>query len=141
VDLDGFAAAAALSRHCVMYNGDIKDVATFIMLQERFPFVKEWMVGRWAIYNPFLPSLLKGTGQKADRAASIRAFHDELYSAYGEILFGPKHLLDKMKEIWTYMGRSFSGAERPLKEIIRAKTVEDYRDAVRAVFDEGRWRE
>ena len=37
VDLDGFAEAAALCAHDVMYNGDIRNVADFESIRTRFP--------------------------------------------------------------------------------------------------------
>ena len=37
----------------------------------------------------------------------IRAFHDQLFTEYSKILSGPSHIVNKMKEIWTYMGRLF----------------------------------
>lgn len=139
VDLDCFAQAAALSSHEIMYNGDIKDIATFEMLQSRFPRIKEWMIGRWAIYNPFLPSLLKGSEQITDSLAVIRVFHDELFEAYTEVLSGPSHLLNKMKEIWAYLGKSFTGVDKLLSNLSRTKTVDEYNSAVDAIFRQGRW--
>lgn len=139
VDLDGFTEAADLSSHEIMYNGDIKDIATFEMLQKRFPKIKEWMIGRWAIYNPFLPSLLKGSVQVEDPLSTIRIFHDELYFAFSEILFGPTHILARMKEVWTYLGKSFMDADKALRNIKRTKTIEEYNRAVDSVFSQGRW--
>lgn len=139
VDLDRFEQAAGLSRHEIMYNGDIKDVATFEMLQSRFSEIREWMIGRWAIFNPFLPSLIKGEEQVVDPLAGIRAFHDDLYEAYSEVLSGPGHLLDKMKEIWIYLGKSLAGVDKCLVKISRSKNIEQYNAAVRTVFDQGQW--
>lgn len=140
VDLDLFEEAVGLSSHEIMYNGDIKNLATFEMLQARFPHIKEWMVGRWAIFNPFLPSLLKGEALPDDPLRAVRSFHDDLNAAYKEILFGPKHVLDKMKEIWTYLGKSFAEVDGPRQNIIRAKTSDEYDRAVDAVFAQGQWR-
>jgi len=140
VSLDGFAEALSLCRHPVMYNGDIKDEATFAQLQKRFPSVTEWMIGRWAIANPFLPEQIKKTDRSApaphlsDPVAVIRAFHDELYGSYREALSGPAHLLDKMKEIWSYLGRSFPSNAAGVDRIIRSKTVEAYDQAVSAIL-------
>ncbi len=137
VDLDGFARAASLLKHPIMYNGDITDAVSFLRLQERFPSVTEWMIGRGAIRDPFLPSLLKGTALPSDPLNQLREFHDDLYHSYREVLFGPKHALDKMKEIWTYLGLAISGADRPLKDISRCKTLEEYTDTVKRIFGAG----
>ncbi|OHE65633.1 MAG: hypothetical protein A2413_07890 [Treponema sp. RIFOXYC1_FULL_61_9] len=139
VDLDGFSEAAAESTHEVMYNGDIKDAATFASLQARFPSIGQWMVGRWALSDPFLASALKGAPPPADPVRVVRDFHDELLDGYRGILSGQKHVLDKMKEVWTFLGLSFSGSDRNLKRICKANTLEAYGTAVAAVFEGEDW--
>ena len=134
VDLEGFAAAAALSSHEVVYNGDIKDARTFETLRSRFPAVREWMIGRWAISDPFLVGRLKAEPRVRDRLGALRAFHDELYAGYREVLFGPAHVLDKMKEIWGLLGKSFPNAGKQLGRISQARTFEAYERAVDGVF-------
>lgn len=139
VDLEGFSAAAALSVHPVMYNGDIRNVDFFETLQQRFPFVDGWMIGRGAISNPFLSGLLKGVAMPADVVARFRAFHDELYFSYREVLEGQKHVLDKMKELWTYFGRSLTAGAEAYKSLAKAMTFPAYESAVRLVFTTATW--
>lgn len=139
VNLNGFAAAAALSKHEVEYNGDIKDVAYLRALQARFPSIHRWMIGRGAIVNPFLPARLKGLPEPADPSGTIRAFLDELYAGYREVLFGPRHVLDKMKEVCGYIARSFSNTDSMLKSITRAKTLEAYERSVQNMFVREQW--
>jgi len=137
VDLDGFARAATACAHEVMYNGDIKDLGTFLKLKERFPQIQEWMIGRWALVNPFLvKDIAEGrpTTKGADRLRETGIFHAELYDAYREVLYGPAHLLDKMKEIWTYLGQGFPGRGKAIEAIRRAKTLEAYERAVTEIF-------
>lgn len=139
VDLGGFEEAAALTRHRLSYNGDIKDLRTFRSLARRFPQVDEWMIGRWALYDPFLPARIKGLALPDRPLAVLQAFHEEVYAGYRAVLFGPGHVLDKMKEIWTYLGRNFSGAGPAFAELARAKTLPAYEEAVEGVFRIGRW--
>lgn len=139
VDLDGFQAALSLSSHPVVYNGDIKDAATFEALKYRFPLVNEWMIGRWALSNPFIASSIRGIALPADPVCVIREFHDDLYSCYRKVLYGPKHVLDKMKEIWSYLAPSFSGSGRILKAIGASKTLESFDRTVATVFLTAEW--
>ncbi len=134
VDLDGFAAASRLCSHEVAYNGDIKDLRTFEMLRSRFPTVREWMIGRWAIFDPFLPGRIKGGPVATGRRGILQAFHDELYADYRKVLFGPAHVMDKMKEVWTFIGKSFPNCEQLLARIAQAKTLVAYERAVDRVF-------
>jgi tRNA-dihydrouridine synthase len=145
VNLDAFARALELSGHRVVYNGDIRDRSGFEKLRARFPQIQDWMIGRGSVADPFLPARLKGLAVPADPLAEIRAFHDDLYGLYRDALSGPGHLLDKMKEVWTYLGASFAGTAGPsagnaLATIARAKSVADYDRAVRIVFSEGKWK-
>lgn len=139
VNLNGFAAAAALSVHEVEYNGDIKDAAFLSALMARFPSIHRWMLGRGVMANPFLPARLKGLPEPADHVGTIKAFHDELYAGYRQVLFGPRHVLDKMKEVCGYLVRSFSNSDSMLKSITRAKTLEAYERAIQNMFNRERW--
>lgn len=141
VDLDYFARAMSSSSRELMYNGDIADVAFFGKLRARFPSVRDWMVGRGALRDPFLPSALQcaiagsASPTVAGPLATIRAFHDDLYEGYRSVLCGPAHVLDKMKEVWSYLGYGMKDRRFPLEEISRAKTLAAYEAAVRKVFE------
>jgi len=134
VDLDGFARAAAVCRHELMYNGDIKDPQTFRSLQARFPGVRGWMIGRWVVADPFLPAKIKGMAPAADPTSSIRAFHGDLYAAYRAALCGPAHVLDKMGEVWSLLGGSFPHCRKALGRIRHARTFDAYECAVREIL-------
>jgi tRNA-dihydrouridine synthase len=134
VDLHGFEAARALSLHQVMYNGDIRIDQDYEDLSARFPGIHEWMIGRGAISDPFLPARMKGLPAPDDPARVIKAFHDDLLEAYQEILSGQKHVMDKMKEVWTFLGLWFSADPRWLKKIAGARTMEAYRVAVHSAL-------
>ena len=140
VDLEGFAEASRLSVHEVVYNGDISDVPAFEALRARFPRVSGWMIGRAAVSDPFLPGLIKGGSLPPDPGASIRAFHDGLYFDYREALDGQRHVLDKMKELWSYLGRSFPDSGEALKKIAKSTTFPGYETIVRQVFTGSEYR-
>jgi tRNA-dihydrouridine synthase len=133
-NLDGFEAAAGLCRHALVYNGDIVSRAAYEKLKARFPGIEEWMIGRGAISNPFLPEEIMTGEVVGDRSARLLAWHDDLYRSYREVLSGPAHLLDKMKEIWGYLGSSFPGKSRQLERIARAKTLPSYEEAVSEIL-------
>ncbi len=134
VDLDAFGEAAESLIHRVVYNGDIRDAAGFGILQKRFPGIHDWMIGRGAIMDPFLPARIKGESIPADPKPALKAFHDDLYSGYADYLHGPRHLLDKMKEFWGYLAASFPQDEKRVRELIKAKSLEAYRRAVMELF-------
>jgi tRNA-dihydrouridine synthase len=134
VHLDWFEKAASMIRHPVAYNGDIFDKQIFDSLRARFPFVTEWMIGRGALRNPFLPEILADIDAPRD-IIRIRKFHDDLFERYAEEFNGHVHVLDKMKEIWTHMGSFFRDSTRAVKRIYKARNADEYIEAVDRIFD------
>ena len=137
VDLDVFEQCLNLSKHRVVYNGDIDSLEKLEMLSKRFGSVDRWMLGRGLLANPFLAEKIKFNTEKpyAEKIKIIRAFHDQLFAEYLKILSGPSHITNKMKEIWTYMGSFFENGEKIQKRIKKMHHRDNYVDVVNKVFD------
>ena len=131
-DLETFSMFLEKSRHPVVYNGDIFSFADFDKIRSRFPDCGAFMLGRGLIAYPALARELCGGAplQKEE----LRRFHDAVFQSLKASLPGQAPLMGKMKELWFYMGRNFSGADRFLKEIKKAKNEIQYQSAVRALF-------
>jgi tRNA-dihydrouridine synthase len=138
VDLDAFEQCLTLSKHKIVYNGDIDTFEKYEMLSRRFASIERWMIGRGLIGNPFLAEKIKFHTEKPDHEKIIimRAFHDHLFAEYLKILSGPSHITNKMKEIWTYMGGFFENGEKIRKKINKTHHRDHYVDIVNKVFDE-----
>ena len=135
VDLEGFALCREFSRHALVYNGDITDVATFKTLSRQFPWVNRWMIGRGILADPFLLQFLRGdAGPPQDRLKRLEEFHSDLYQGYSRRLSGPGHLLGRMKQLWIYLIASFPDQQRLLKKIKRATSVQQYLQAMDELF-------
>lgn len=131
VELDAFETLASACRHQVTYNGDIFTFDDFIRVRCRFPSINNFMLGRGALCDPFLPSLIKGSPiSPADKTAILRQFHDEIYNHYQNILSGEKHLCDKMKEFWSYMSVHTDRDGKLIKKIKKCHTSASYMQAV-----------
>ena len=137
VDLDGFEGALRLTRHEVVYNGDIYTLKDFQDLAARFPQIKRWMLGRGAVADPFLAEKIKNidTGTREEQKERFKAFHAEVFDGYRHKLCGGAHLLHKMKELWTYWAMSFEDSRDVSKKILKVKSVPAYQDTVRKLFD------
>jgi tRNA-dihydrouridine synthase len=137
VDLDIFEQCLGLSKHRIVYNGDIDSAQKLEMLSKRFGSVERWMIGRGLLRNPFLAEKIKFNTEKPyyEKIKIIRAFHDQLFTEYSKILSGPSHITDKMKEIWTYMGSFFENGEKIQKRIKKMHHRDNYVDVVNKVFD------
>jgi tRNA-dihydrouridine synthase B len=138
-DLDAFERCLALTRHPVIYNGDIVRRKDYEGLQNRFPLIDTWMIGRGAIMDPFLPSDIKWPHEDGgDRISQFRAFHDRLFERYQAALSGPSHLLDRMKGLWRYFSEGFEDGRVMRKRIHKTTRIEHYLDVVQHCFDDNR---
>ena len=138
VDLDMFEQCLNLSKHRVVYNGDIDSAEKYQMLSKRFGAVDRWMIGRGLLANPFLAERIKFNTEKpyAEKIKILQAFHDQLFTEYSKILSGPSHIVNKMKEIWTYMGYFFENGDKIRKKINKTHHRDNYIDIVNKVFSE-----
>ena len=135
IDLDSFEALASACKHEVTYNGDIFTYADFLRISSRFPSIKNFMLGRGALRDPFLPSIIKGQKiPSANKISTIRHFHDEIFNYYKNMLYGEKHLCDKMKAFWVYMSVHTDKDGKLMKKIKKCNTSADYLEAINQIF-------
>lgn len=140
VDLGTFEACLSECRHPVVYNGDIRTAADFHRLSERFPEVNRWMIGRWALVDPFLPGAIKnGKALVENKKEKMKAFHDDLYDHYNRTLNGPAHFTDRMKGLMVNFVLAFAENKAAEKAVKKARTPDQYRSAVDRFFAETEW--
>lgn len=139
VDLDSFQKCLDTSKQKIYYNGDITSVEKFKELQERFPSIDHWMIGRGLIADPFLPSMIKNdtTEYPKNRLEIFEAFHDEIYREYDAYLQGPTPIRMKMLGFWEYFSESFSNPQKTFKKIKKAGNSKNYEAAVKEIFKNG----
>ncbi|UMB52532.1 tRNA-dihydrouridine synthase family protein [Lutibacter sp. A64] len=137
VDLEGFQKCIDTVKHTLYYNGDITSVAKFREMQELFPTINHWMIGRGLIADPFLPSMIKNNTLEypENRIKLFTEFHNTLYQQYSQSLSGATHILLKMHHLWEYFSKSFSDPRKTLKKIKKAKSIRNYEAAVNDIFN------
>ena len=114
------------------FNGGLVTPEDCARFASRFPQVDRVMIGQGLLADPALVQKAKG-GPGAGRE-TLRAFHDELYHTYLEIFASQRNTVFHMKELWSYLGRLFQGAEKPLKQIRKAADSAAYESAVAQIF-------
>lgn len=136
VHLDDFQKCIENTKHKLYYNGDITSVTKFREMQERFPSIDHWMIGRGLIADPFLPSMIKkDTTEYPDNKMELfSAFHDTLYEGYSQSLSGPAHILLKMHHLWEYFSVIFSNPHKVMKKIKKTKNIRNYEIAVKEII-------
>jgi tRNA-dihydrouridine synthase len=136
VDLNSFEALASACKHEVTYNGDIFTYDDFKRINLRFPSIKNFMLGRGALRDPFLPSIIKGNvNTSADKSSMIRHFHDEVFNYYKDILSGDKHLCDKMKEFWSYLSVHTDKDGKLMKKLKKCHTSDAYLEVINPILE------
>ncbi|OPZ92625.1 MAG: putative tRNA-dihydrouridine synthase [Firmicutes bacterium ADurb.Bin419] len=136
VDTDSFESLAASCKHEITYNGDIFTYDNFLRISSRFPSVKNFMLGRGALIDPFLPSYIKGkTVPSANKIEKLREFHDDIFNYYQDKLSGEKHLCDKMKEFWHYMHVHIDKDGKFMKKIKKCHRTSEYLALVDKILD------
>ncbi len=136
VHLDAFQQCIDNTRNKLYYNGDITSVAKFQEMQQRFPTIDHWMIGRGLISDPFLPNMIRANSAEYpdNKMELFSKFHDTLYEIYSESLSGSTHILLKMYHLWEYFSTTFSNPHKVLKQIKKAQSIRNYEAAVAAIF-------
>ncbi|WP_372792356.1 tRNA dihydrouridine synthase [Lutibacter sp.] len=137
VDLNAFQKCIENTNHKLYYNGDISSVSKFKEMQEQFPSIDHWMIGRGLISDPFLPSMIKNNSYNypKNKIELFKEFHDTLFEGYSESLSGASHLLLKMYHLWEYFAVLFLNPKKTLKKIKKASNIRNYQIAVKEILD------
>jgi len=136
VDLDSFQRCLDTSKQKLYYNGDITSVSKFRELQERFPLIDHWMIGRGLITDPFLPSMIKNntTDYPKNRWDIFNEFHNTIYQQYDAALSGPTPIKMKMLGFWEFFSQSFDNSQKTYKKIKKAGNPRAYQAAVSEIL-------
>ncbi len=135
-DQEAFDKCRGLTSHELVYNGDIITAVDFLELTLKFSNISRWMIGRGALANPFLLAEIKGSPpDQTRRKETLLSFHNEIYGQIKTNLSGPGHLLNKMKQIWSYLIESFPEKKKVLKKIRKANSEATYQKAIDELFE------
>lgn len=138
VDLVSFQNCLDKTKHTIYYNGDIRSVSDFRKMQELFPSINHWMIGRGLISDPFLPSMIKADTEiyPENRIEIFKNFIDDLFDGYSSALSGKSHVLIKMTSFWEYFSESFENPHKTYKKIKKANSMDAYHLAVSEILKE-----
>lgn len=134
--MDTFLYAYENWERPLCYNGDIIDKKSYETLVEYFPEVSAVMLGRGVLADPYLIGRLRGETipDESIRRETLRAFHEQLMTEYGEVLSCDRDLIYKMKELWFYLLDSFVDSEKARKQIRKCEKLSEYQNIVNGLF-------
>lgn len=137
IQLDAVKECLGLTCHRVTLNGDIHSPGSFHTISKTFPHVRQYMIGRGILRDPFLVDRITGCvlPTQEEQKQQLRSFVNLLFTKYQQRLDGDAHLLDKMKAHWEYLCVVFESHQKVLKKIRKSNTQRQYEDEVCRIFE------
>lgn len=132
-DMEMVAWAMAHTEIPVCYNGNVFSTDSMDSMMEAVPGTVSVMLGRGVIANPALIRIL--SGGEAMGQNEWKSFHDRLLDAYLASGLEERTAVNRMKELWFYMGCLFPDSEKYMKKLMKANKAADYSEAVRTIED------
>lgn len=123
------------TRHRIIYSGDLFSAQDYERLQNRYPEIEDWMLGRGLLQNPFLAEQLKGedTGDRRQRFSKYyQKWTQEMLDAVKE-----KSTLAKLKELWHYYACLFQLPSDALQQLLRINDFDAFYDRTLDILKEG----
>ena len=131
-NMDVFNSSYENSNNKLCYNGDINTVEDFNRIADKYN-IESIMIGRGLIANPNLANEINGA-PKLTRD-QIKQYHEALLDEFEKIMKSDKHLLNKMKEFWFYIGENFEDSHKAKKIIRKSQNLYKYDLAVNEILE------
>lgn len=128
-----FKECISLTKHALTYNGDITSADEFAHLQQLFPEINSWMIGRGAIVNPALFSEIT-TGEYDDSPtyrSKLMQFHLKLEDSLVKSNPDLGYALSKLKSYWEYLCEGLSDGHKLYRKLKKAKSLAEFNEYVR----------
>lgn len=128
VNLDALEKLLSISNHKIVYSGDILDLEGFKHLQNRFPTIQNWMIGRGALRDPFLIEELKsGNPIPFDiKKERFKSYYFDLQHSLFQ-LKSEQAALPKLKELWKYFAHFLKVSDPDLLSLLRINDIEEFK--------------
>ncbi len=125
----------SISKHELIYSGDIKTVLDYSNIINRFPDITRIMIGRGILINPFLTESINGAVySKNEEIDKLKEYHKDLIERYSIFFSGDSHLLFRMKELWYYQAEYFEDSLKLKKKIKKCKTMDSFKSIITEVL-------
>ena len=126
-----YTACEQATRLPLVYNGDLFTPDDCRAFTADHPATHALMLGRGMLANPALAQAYRG-GEVLTRE-SLKAFHDDLFSAYQQA-YTTSVVLGRMREVAKNIACCFEGADKPLKAARKANSIPVYEEAIARLF-------
>ncbi len=140
VRINALKKAIAKSKIDVVYNGDVFTENDFENISNNIK-LNSWMIGRGLLVDPFLPEKIQKQHipDLLEQKEMVYKFITDIYLAYRKKGNNKPQSIGVVKELWGFMAYSFSNPQKVFNLIKKAKSFDDYEDAVAHVFKNYDW--
>ncbi len=133
--MECFLMALQACSYPICYNGDIFTLSDYLGLKEALAHTDRpisLMVGRGAVSNPALFSVLRGGAPL--KKEHLYIFYRDLMEDARTRLSGERHVLFRAKELWAYWIPMFDDVKGYLKRLRKANTLSEFTSIAEAIF-------
>ncbi len=135
IDLEAFNFVNSNLKQKLVYNGDIFSIDDYNNLQQQFPEINDWMLGRGILKNSFLPLEIKNISiSEDDKIERLKTFHRLIFEGYSETMDNEGNVINKMKQFWSYFSFVFPNQKKTFKIIKKTKNISDLQSKTQALF-------
>lgn len=133
VNIDMFNQFYSLSKHPIIYNGDILSVEDIQTIETTYPEIKGVMIGRGLLTRPSLAfeynsKISMNSDELLDKIVEM---HSRLFEHYSNSLQGETQILMKLKTFWEYLEPNIE--RKTAKLIKKAVNLVKYNNAVSTI--------
>ncbi len=123
-------------KHEIVYNGDITNFDEFCNMQQKYPSVSQWMIGRGIFSNPLLPHQIKmgRVGANSNEAERFRLFISDLIQELS-IYKTESQTVNKMKDLWRLLSEGFEQKSLILNQIVHVQSIIEMTTVSNLVID------
>lgn len=114
------------THHRLIYSGDVFSREDYLRLQERYPMIDDWMLGRGMLRNPFLAEEIRGL-DVGDRKTRFLKYY-QLWVSELLPLRKERGTLHNLKELWHYYRYLFDIPDEMLRRLLRIDDFEKFYD-------------
>ena len=128
LDIEAFSNCVEITKHKIIFSGDIIDYDFYNNMKNRFPSINDWMLGRGLLSNLFLPNeiLKKENFSKEEKLMIFSNFINGLFKELTKTKTADKHVLNKMKEYWVYFKRMFVDGDEIFNTVKLIQDIEKF---------------
>ena len=140
-DLKRLAEILPAIKHQVIYNGDICSIDDYAKIRQKFPDIKDVMIGRGALYNPLLPLQIKDAFPSDFTSCVPLPLSDAptagcfILSLIDDILalsISDEAKVRKIKEYWCLLSKAVPGTEERKRRVLHASERDEM---LRLIFE------